>query len=53
MTDSTNGENKQDKDFDAGLATRKQVMGGDFVANAFGNATPFTLPMQDYITKNA
>lgn len=53
MTDSTNGENKQDKDFDAGLATRKQVMGEDFVANAFRNATPFTLPMQDYITKNA
>ena len=53
MTDSTNGENKQDEDFDAGLATRKQVMGEDFVANAFRNATPFTLPMQDYITKNA
>ena len=53
MTDSTNGENKQDEDFDAGLTTRKQVMGEDFVANAFRNATPFTLPMQDYITKNA
>ena len=24
------------KDFDKGLATRKQVMGEDFVANAFG-----------------
>ena len=30
------------KDFDKGLATRKQVMGEDFVANAFGNATAFT-----------
>lgn len=40
-------------DFKQGLATRKQVMGEDFVANAFGNATDFTLPMQQYITKNA
>lgn len=41
------------KDFDKGLATRKQVMGEDFVAEAFGNATPFSLPMQHYITRNA
>ena len=41
------------KDFDKGLATRKQVMGEDFVANAFGNATDFTLPIQHYITRNA
>ena len=40
-------------DFTQGLATRKQVMGEDFVANAFGNATDFTRPMQNYITKNA
>ena len=51
--DSTAGKNKHDKDFEAGLVTRKQVMGEDFVANAFGNATPFSLPMQHYITKNA
>lgn len=42
-----------DKDFDKGLATRKQVMGEDFVAQAFDNATPFSLPMQHYITRNA
>ena len=41
------------KDFDEGLATRKQVMGEDFVANAFGNATDFTMPMQEFITRNA
>ena len=41
------------KDFDKGLATRKQVMGEDFVANAFGNATPFTQPIQEFITRNA
>ncbi len=44
---------QQNKDFDAGLAMRKQVMGEDFVANGFGNATEFTLPMQHYITRNA
>ena len=53
MTDLTDAKNKDNKDFDAGLATRKQVMGKDFVANAFGTATEFTLPMQHYITKNA
>lgn len=42
-----------DKDFDKGLATRKRVMGEDFVAEAFGNATPFTEPIQQYITRNA
>ncbi|MES2841172.1 MAG: carboxymuconolactone decarboxylase family protein [Pseudomonadota bacterium] len=42
-----------DKDFDKGLATRKRVMGEDFVAQAFGNATPFTEPIQQYITRNA
>jgi 4-carboxymuconolactone decarboxylase len=42
-----------DKDFDKGLATRKQVMGEDFVANAFGKATDFSMPIQRYITRNA
>ncbi len=41
------------KDFEKGLATRKQVMGEDFVATAFANATEFTMPMQEYITRNA
>ena len=41
------------KDFEKGLATRKQVMGEDFVANAFANATEFTMPMQEFITRNA
>jgi 4-carboxymuconolactone decarboxylase len=41
------------KDFDKGLATRKQVMGEDFVAKAFASATDFTLPMQEFITRNA
>ena len=40
-------------DFDKGLATRKQVMGEDFVANAFGKASDFSMPIQQYITRNA
>ena len=39
--------------YDQGLATRKQVMGDDFVAAAFANATPFTQPMQEHITRAA
>jgi 4-carboxymuconolactone decarboxylase len=39
--------------FELGLATRKQVMGEDFVAAAFANATPFTQPMQEHITSKA
>jgi 4-carboxymuconolactone decarboxylase len=42
-----------DKDFDRGLATRRQVMGDEFVDRAFAGATEFTLPMQHYITRNA
>ena len=42
-----------DKDFEAGLAQRKKVMGEDFVQRAFGGATNFTLPIQQYITRNA
>ena len=48
-----NDANNSSKDYDAGLVTRKQVMGEDFVANALGNATEFTQPIQQYITRNA
>ncbi len=39
--------------YELGLATRKQVMGEEFVANALGGATPFTQPIQDHITRAA
>jgi len=42
-----------DSQFDKGLATRKHVMGEDFVARAFGGATEFTAPIQQYISRNA
>lgn len=41
------------KDFDQGLAMRKRVMGEDFVARAFSGLTPFTEPLQQFITRNA
>lgn len=42
-----------DKQFDAGLAMRKQVMGEDFVARAFAGVTDFTAPLQQHITRAA
>ena len=42
-----------DAQFDKGLATRKKVMGEEFVANALGNATSFTQPIQEHITAKA
>ncbi|RYX89935.1 MAG: 4-carboxymuconolactone decarboxylase [Comamonadaceae bacterium] len=42
-----------DKDFDKGLATRRKVMGDAFVDKALGSATDFTMPIQQYITRNA
>lgn len=42
-----------DSQFDKGLQTRKQVMGDDFVASALGNASDFTMPIQQHITRNA
>lgn len=43
----------QDEQFDKGLATRKEVMGEDFVERAFAGMTPFTTPLQRHITRNA
>ena len=43
----------QDAAVQAGLATRTQVMGAEFVNRAFAAATDYTLPMQEFITRNA
>ena len=43
----------QDAAVQAGLATRTQVMGPEFVNRAFAVATDYTLPMQEFITRNA
>lgn len=42
-----------DSQFDKGLATRKQVMGEEFVANALAGVTDFTWPIQEHITAKA
>ena len=39
--------------YDKGLATRKQVMGEDFVATALAGVTDFTRPIQEHITAKA
>jgi 4-carboxymuconolactone decarboxylase len=39
--------------YDKGLATRKQVMGEEYVARALATATQFTRPIQDHITRAA
>ncbi len=46
-------ERPDDAVFQAGIETRTQVMGSEFVDRAFGNATEYTLPMQEFITRNA
>ena len=47
MTTSHNSQ------YDKGLATRKQVMGEDFVARALEGMTDFTQPIQEHITAKA
>ncbi len=42
-----------DQQFEDGLKIRKQVMGDDFVDAAFAKADAFTLPLQEFITRNA
>jgi 4-carboxymuconolactone decarboxylase len=42
-----------DTAFDNGLSTRKQVMGEDYVAKAIADATDFTRPIQEHITRAA
>lgn len=43
----------QNPAFQAGLSTRTQVMGAEYVDRALGAATDYTLPMQEFITANA
>jgi 4-carboxymuconolactone decarboxylase len=42
-----------DQQFNDGLQKRKQVMGDDFVERAFAGADEFTMPLQEFITRNA
>lgn len=42
-----------DQQYKDGLQMRKQVMGEDFVEKAFANADEFTMPLQEFVTRNA
>ena len=46
-------KNASDQQFNDGLKVRKQVMGESYVDSAFTNADAFTLPIQEFITRNA
>ena len=46
-------DTQQKSQFDKGLATRKEVMGEEFVARAFAGMTEFTRPLQEHITRAA
>ena len=50
---TTSKNSMRDAQFDAGLATRTQVMGDAFVTKAFAGADDFTLVMQEFISRNA
>jgi 4-carboxymuconolactone decarboxylase len=43
----------QDPVTQAGLATRRAVLGADYVQAALDKATPFTAPLQELVTRNA
>ena len=42
-----------ESDYDKGLATRRAVLGNDYVQGALDRATPFTAPLQDLVTRHA
>ena len=42
-----------DPETQAGLATRRAVLGNEYVDAAIGRSTPFTAPLQEVVTKHA
>jgi 4-carboxymuconolactone decarboxylase len=42
-----------DPEIQAGLATRRAVLGNDYVQAALDKATPFTAPLQELVTRHA
>ena len=41
-----------DPAFQAGLTTRREVLGDDYVERALAGATEFTWPLQEHVTRN-
>lgn len=46
-------ESNKDAQYEDGLRMRTQVMGEEFVSRAFAGADEFTMPLQEFITRNA
>ena len=46
-------ELSNDPETQAGLATRRKVLGDAYVDAALGRSTPFTAPLQELVTKHA
>jgi 4-carboxymuconolactone decarboxylase len=46
-------EPQGDPVYDKGLATRKAVLGNDYVNAAFARSTEFSAPLQDLVTRHA
>ena len=42
-----------DPELQKGLATRRAVLGNDYVQGALDKATPFTAPLQELVTRHA
>jgi 4-carboxymuconolactone decarboxylase len=42
-----------DQQYENGLQVREEVMGKPFVDDALSHATDFTMPLQEFITRNA
>jgi 4-carboxymuconolactone decarboxylase len=42
-----------DPEVQAGLATRRQVLGSEYVDAALNRSTPFTAPLQEAVTRHA
>ncbi|MEC4718867.1 4-carboxymuconolactone decarboxylase [Noviherbaspirillum sp. CPCC 100848] len=46
-------EGQRDQQYEGGLQKRRQVMGAEYVERAFANADEFSMPLQEFITRNA
>lgn len=53
MDDKQQDAQQRDTQFEQGLQMRKQVMGEDFVDRAFAGADAFSMPLQEFVTRNA
>ncbi|WP_151631971.1 4-carboxymuconolactone decarboxylase [Noviherbaspirillum aerium] len=51
--DQHDQHDRHDRQYDSGLQKRKQVMGEEYVERAFNKADDFSMPLQEFITRNA